>query len=569
MEGHFIYIVQTRECRRMCENVYKIGRSENCIARLKSYGRGSLVLLAVSVQNSKLAERHAINEFKRIFKQKTYYGTEYFEGNPHEMQNVILHVAQYVSPVDEFGVFEPVEESVVFTDSKDDISDVKLASTEVDHWAVTIKLFANYCNENGYAFNGNNVYKKEHDVFYSPVHFATKIQDDIPGLIKDKVFVTTESVSALWVLMRPNKIGDLVKSTQDPLLGFKQFYYNRNIVAFSNGFLNVVEWTFSSYKDGIPENVYAKQFFDVEFDLKWLTENWKFISTPVYDTIWKCQVKNEDALEVAYGLLGQLHYPMKDNNFQVCPYIKGGTSTGKSTLIGPIRDMFPEEKIGSIDHNQKVFGMASLRGKYVCIVDDTNHDIVTSMGINSFKAFISGEKIVLPVRNSDSFHGILDCHTLICSNCMQDVREVGEIQRRLAVFLFSPVEGGDSSLSEKLKKETPYIFIKTILAYRQLKVKYKNIPFNDWGIDYFDRKYVQQFCDEYLENTHDEKKGLSLKQIKDVIKKSQYKHDIHTGHSLKDELFRVLNTDCLSEGQIRGVRMKNIFRCWVFSKAKE
>jgi hypothetical protein len=366
------------------------------------------------------------------------------------------------------------------------LSGLTSASTSVDHMAVAIKLFSMYCTENGYAFNGNTVYKKKHEIFYTPVHFSEKIQDDITELIKNKVFVSTDSVSALWVLAKPNKISDLAKCTSVPVFGFRKFDYNRNIVAFLNGFLDVVEWIFSYYKDGVPENVFAKQFFDVEFDLTWLNGNWQNIPTPNYDKIWKCQVKCKDALEVAYGLLGQLHFPMNDNNFQVCMYIKGTPNSGKSTSIDPIRNMFPEEKIGTFDHKQKVFGMASLCGKYVCIDNDTPHDMVTSIGKTEFQKLISGEHNVIPVKNSDSWQGILDCRTLICSNYMQDIREAGEIQRRLAVFLFSPLEGGDSSLPGKIKKETPYLFIKTVLAYHELKKKYKNLPFNKWDIDYFD-----------------------------------------------------------------------------------
>lgn len=412
-------------------------------------------------------------------------------------------------------------------------------SNKTDHWREAIRITAQVCNEQNYAFDEDTIYHKKHLMFYEPIPKDSHVKSYIEDFIKNTLFPQSRSPSIDWVLARPHKISELAKTTSVSHFGFKQFKYNRNIVAFSNGFLNVLQWTFTPYNDGYPENTYAKAFFNTEFKPQYLNEPWKNIPTPTYDTIWKTQIKDEDALLVAYGLLGQLHFPMDDNNFQVAPYIKGTPNSGKSTVVDPIRSMFPNKKIGNFDHKQKVFGMASLIGKFVCIDNDTPHDMVTSIGKTEFQKLISGEHNVVPIKNALSWEGVLDCHTLMCSNYMQDVKEAGEIQRRLAVFLFSPVEGKNSSYPNLIKKEIPYIFIKTILAYREMKIKYQNIPFDEWGIDYFvSQKEEALFNNNPIYKFIDENNGFKIRDGS----KTRWS-DFETAFKIKNKFYKLKTTD--------------------------
>jgi hypothetical protein len=346
-------------------------------------------------------------------------------------------------------------------------------------------------------------------MYYQPV----TEYDSIEFFIKNVVFDSHDSTSVDWVLSKPKKIHELAKCTSVPCLGFKQFAYDRNIIAFSNGFLAVKEWIFTLYDNSIEKNTYAKVFFDVSFQINWLTDDWTDIQTPYFDHIWSSQVHDHDALLVAFGLLGQLHYSIDDNNFQIGMYIKGTPNSGKSTVIQPITLMFPVDKIGSFDHKQKIFGMASLLQKFVCIDQDTPHDMVESIGKTEFQKLISGEHNVVPQKGRGSWEGVLNMHTLICSNYMQDVKEAGEIQRRLAVFVFNPVIGKDASLQKKILKETSFILIKTLLAYRELKYKYKNKTFEDWGIEYFDsQKEESLYNNNPVYKFIDEDNGFSIEE---------------------------------------------------------
>jgi len=87
MEG--IYFIHTRECFRLKENIYKLGRSYNLDNRVKQYPNDSKILFMMKCNNSKDIEKYLIKLFKKKFIQKTYYGTEYFEGDVDEMINEI------------------------------------------------------------------------------------------------------------------------------------------------------------------------------------------------------------------------------------------------------------------------------------------------------------------------------------------------------------------------------------------------------------------------------------------------------------------------------------------------
>ena len=373
------------------------------------------------------------------------------------------------------------------------------ASTRPDHFRNVINILAEKCNEGGFAFDDDHIYKKVEPMFYKKIDFNDGKYGNVHAFITKYIFreITNDSVD--WVLTRPHKVADLVKNTRIVAFKFKQFQYDRNVVSFNNGWLDIINWKFTNYSDNIPDNVYAKAHFDIEFETKWIEMEWTDIATPHYDSIWKSQKIEPDVLHVAYGLLGQLHFPADDNNFQVALYIKGTPDSGKSTLLEPIKNMFPVEKIGSFDHKQKTFGMTNLVHKFVCIDSDTPKDMVESIGKTEFQKLISAEEVILPVKNvQESIQLKLDLNTIIVSNYMQECQEAGEISRRLACIFFNPISGKDATLGKRIIKETPLILVKTILAYRSMKSKYEHHPFSEWGIEYF----IQQKEEALYNNNH-------------------------------------------------------------------
>ena len=90
-----VYMIREREFSRLNENTYKIGKtSRDLNSRMSGYPKGSEVCLFVNVKNYDVIEKIMIKKFKKKFVQKKEYGTEYFNGNPELMKNVINKIIE-------------------------------------------------------------------------------------------------------------------------------------------------------------------------------------------------------------------------------------------------------------------------------------------------------------------------------------------------------------------------------------------------------------------------------------------------------------------------------------------
>jgi hypothetical protein len=87
MEVDSLYIIQLRESVRLCEDVYKIGKSKKMHNRIKNYPKGSKIIMVIEVDDCNICEKNVIKYFKMKFKQRRDLGNEYFQGNINEMVN--------------------------------------------------------------------------------------------------------------------------------------------------------------------------------------------------------------------------------------------------------------------------------------------------------------------------------------------------------------------------------------------------------------------------------------------------------------------------------------------------
>ena len=93
-EDEGLYLLHTREFITTNEPIYKIGRSNKLDNRVKQYPNGSKIMLMIKCKNTKSCENNLKKLFKSKFIQKTYYGTEFFEGNYIDM---IKEICDYVN----------------------------------------------------------------------------------------------------------------------------------------------------------------------------------------------------------------------------------------------------------------------------------------------------------------------------------------------------------------------------------------------------------------------------------------------------------------------------------------
>ena len=95
----YIYLLLTRESFENNETIYKIGRTQqDSIGRFSDYPKNSKLLLHIRCIDSITLEKHLINLFSQTFMRCDrckLYGKKYFNGNYHEMTEIILKNINY------------------------------------------------------------------------------------------------------------------------------------------------------------------------------------------------------------------------------------------------------------------------------------------------------------------------------------------------------------------------------------------------------------------------------------------------------------------------------------------
>jgi hypothetical protein len=83
---NYIYLLQEREFCKTNEQIYKIGKTTKTMQkRFSQYPKNSSILFAIEVNDCHQKEREIIADLKTKFKQRVDIGTEYFEGNKHDL----------------------------------------------------------------------------------------------------------------------------------------------------------------------------------------------------------------------------------------------------------------------------------------------------------------------------------------------------------------------------------------------------------------------------------------------------------------------------------------------------
>lgn len=268
---------------------------------------------------------------------------------------------------------------------------------------------------------------------------------------------------------------------------------NNNIVSFKNGFLKLKEFTFHPYNESEKYTFIAKKYIPLDFDADWLQMEWDQIQIPIFDKIIKDQpqiYENKDVLQVFYGLLGSLHYPVGMDSIKVTPYLVGTSGTGKSTIMNIFMQTFSSECIGAINYKERTFGKSAFLDHDVIMDTDTPANMITLFGKTDFQKAVSGETIAIPIKNQkqEEQHKVTQ-RMFFCSQYMQDCQDTGEVIRRIAYFGFEPVQNTTSNLEENcIKTELNLVLIKALLARRKILQKYGSTPFHEWKINYFDSR---------------------------------------------------------------------------------
>ncbi len=86
----YVYLLQEREFIKLQENVYKLGKTkQENLCRFYQYPKGSRLIIQTSCYDCHKLEQQLLELFRTEFVQRTDIGSEYFEGNPIKMKEII------------------------------------------------------------------------------------------------------------------------------------------------------------------------------------------------------------------------------------------------------------------------------------------------------------------------------------------------------------------------------------------------------------------------------------------------------------------------------------------------
>ena len=337
----------------------------------------------------------------------------------------------------------------------------------------------------GFVRDNGSVFKLERSHNKYKYELVSSYEDFLKVVLKDD--------SAL--IERPRRFNELmiymekVDSSRFPFVK-----RNKRYIGFSNGLLDIVDGILVDYDtlgaDSMPRH-YINQPFDVSDE---------FLQTPLFDTIVRYQLDDDDVYTCMLALIGRLFYEVGEfDKFDVMPFIIGDTKTGKSSLTDIICAMFSPDSVGVIDStHENIFGLQSKYDKELLIATEISDKIAHQLSSDTFKRMVCGEIVNVAVKHAKSHSVQWKVPMFMCGNQhlnYQDDR--GSISRRLAIFRFEKyVEKADTSLKAAIiDKELSKITVKCLYAYRRL-LEYT-------GTDEFWNKCPQYFKDNIDDMSHE------------------------------------------------------------------
>lgn len=132
----YVYVVITRECITQKLDIYKIGRSENVLCRIKDYPKGSVLLFTDYVKDCITMENKIKSALKNSScKHRRDFGEEYFEGSLFSIKYIVRQT---------INVEEKNNEGDISIYSKNDVDDIRTIQ----------QLFIQFKDDNNTIFSG-------------------------------------------------------------------------------------------------------------------------------------------------------------------------------------------------------------------------------------------------------------------------------------------------------------------------------------------------------------------------------------------------------------------------------
>ncbi len=265
---------------------------------------------------------------------------------------------------------------------------------------------------------------------------------------------------------------------------------SKRYVAFRNGVFDLETTKFydlDETEDNIPYNTVCRHFFDFEFEQSRSESN---LETPFFDKIVKHQLHSPEVYTMLLAMIGRLQYEVGEMDaWGVMPFILGSAQLGKSTIFNIILKMFGRASTGVISSTQEqVFGLMGLYNKEVIVAPDIPHKMNTVLDCAVFQSMVTGDDVSVASKHLEATSVKWHTPMIWGGNLIPTYTDVGGgAIRRFCLFKFeTDIEKVDGSLESKIiKTELGNLFVKCVLAYRDLARRHGSDKFFDFAGEYF------------------------------------------------------------------------------------
>ena len=180
---------------------------------------------------------------------------------------------------------------------------------------------------------------------------------------------------------------------------------------------------------------------------------------------------NHEVVETLEMLIGRLFFKVNEHDrWQIIPFLKGDSQTGKSTVCNIIKAMFPQHSVGHITAtHEPLFGLEALHTKRLILIPDLPKNFHQLVNQSDFQSMVSGEGVSVARKNKVAQNNIDWQVPLFAAGnyLIQYCDNSGSLSRRLVVFPFvNKVETTDTNLEQKIiANELLCLIYRCILRY--------------------------------------------------------------------------------------------------------
>lgn len=260
---------------------------------------------------------------------------------------------------------------------------------------------------------------------------------------------------------------------------------NHTVISFTNGFFDLQQMVFTSWKDYSGTPPFTDHYFDETLDVDEILLR----PTPMWDNLLTVQLGPRESsnherslVQMLEVMIGRYFYPIGTHDgWQTAVFLKGDGNTGKSTLLELIAKMFPSASVGSITSSfEPHFGLENLYRKRIVLVPDMPKQFSKVLAQSDFQSICSGDNVSIARKNKTAFCEPWQPGLIFAANFLPDFNDnSGSVSRRLVVFSFMEmVKDRNTRLKEDIiANELVPVMMRCLFAYRRTVDTCRSVDF--------------------------------------------------------------------------------------------